>query len=64
MQHRGVVESSPGLYLLGQEFLFALASATIPGVCRDAKYLAERIAEGTPSVQGQPSASAGMRSRG
>ena len=64
MQHRGVVESSPGLYMLGQEFLFALASATIPGVCRDAKYLAERIAEGTPSVQGQPSASAGMRSRG
>jgi putative flavoprotein involved in K+ transport len=50
--------------MLGQEFLFALASATIPGVCRDAKYLAERIAEGTPSVQGQPSASAGMRSRG
>lgn len=63
MQHRGIVSSSPGLYLLGQEFLFALASATIPGVCRDAKYLAGRIAEGAHNVQGQPSATAGARSR-
>ena len=63
MQHRGVVESSPGLYMLGQEFLFALASATIPGVCRDAKYLAERIAERAHNDQGQPSATAGARSR-
>ncbi|HKU35608.1 MAG TPA: NAD(P)/FAD-dependent oxidoreductase [Paenarthrobacter sp.] len=38
--HRGVVESVPGLYFLGQEFQFAAASATLPGVGRDARYLA------------------------
>ena len=40
---RGVVSGVPGLYLLGQEFLFSAASATLPGVGRDAKYLASRI---------------------
>ncbi|MET0829082.1 MAG: NAD(P)/FAD-dependent oxidoreductase [Microbacterium sp.] len=43
-QVRGVVSAVPGLYLLGQEFLFAAASATLPGVRGDAKYLASRIA--------------------
>ena len=42
-QVRGVVTSVPGLYLLGQQFLFAAASATLPGVARDAKHLASRI---------------------
>jgi len=40
---RGVVESVPGLYFLGLEFLYALASATIPGIGRDARYLAKRL---------------------
>ncbi len=40
---RGVVESVPGLYFLGLEFLYALTSATIPGVGRDARYLARRM---------------------
>jgi putative flavoprotein involved in K+ transport len=43
-QTRGVADSVPGLYFLGQEFLFAAASATLPGVCRDARYLARRLA--------------------
>ena len=43
-QARGVVPAVPGLYLLGQEFLFSATSATLPGVGRDAKYLASRIA--------------------
>lgn len=43
-QVRGMVSAVPGLYLLGQEFLFAATSATLPGVGRDAKYLASRIA--------------------
>lgn len=43
LQHRGVVTQSPGLFFLGQEFLFAAASATLPGVCRDAAYLAGQI---------------------
>lgn len=37
-QRRGVVESVPGLYFLGQESMFAAASATLPGVGRDARY--------------------------
>ncbi|HEX5729159.1 NAD(P)/FAD-dependent oxidoreductase [Microbacterium sp.] len=41
---RGEVSAVPGLYLLGQEFLFAAASATLPGVRRDARYLASRLA--------------------
>jgi putative flavoprotein involved in K+ transport len=40
---RGVAESVPGLYFVGQEFLFAAVSATLPGVGRDARYLARRI---------------------
>ena len=42
-QVRGVVSAIPGLYLLGQQFLFSVTSATIPGVRRDARYLASRI---------------------
>jgi putative flavoprotein involved in K+ transport len=48
---RGVVESVPGLYFLGLEFLYALASATIPGVGRDARYLAKWIRPATPDAQ-------------
>jgi hypothetical protein len=33
-----------GLYLLGKDLIFAAASETLPGVCRDAKYLAKRLA--------------------
>ncbi|MDI3213684.1 NAD(P)-binding domain-containing protein [Arthrobacter sp. AL12] len=43
-QHRGIVDALPGLYLLGNDLLFAAASDTFPGVCRDAKYLAKRLA--------------------
>lgn len=40
---RGVVGSVPGLYFLGLEFLYAFGSATLPGVGRDARYLARRM---------------------
>jgi putative flavoprotein involved in K+ transport len=43
-QTRGVVSAVPGLYMIGQEFLFAAASATLPGVGRDAKHLASLLA--------------------
>jgi putative flavoprotein involved in K+ transport len=43
-QTRGVVSAVPGLYMIGQEFLFAAASATLPGVARDAKHLASLLA--------------------
>ncbi|UVJ41625.1 NAD(P)/FAD-dependent oxidoreductase [Arthrobacter sp. CJ23] len=42
-QYRGVVPQAPGLFFLGQEFLFAAVSATLPGVGRDAAYLAGQI---------------------
>ncbi|MFK0001866.1 flavin-containing monooxygenase [Paenarthrobacter sp. NPDC090522] len=48
---RGVVESVPGLYFLGQEFQFAAASATLPGVGRDARYLAGVMASVRPATQ-------------
>ncbi len=43
-QHRGIVDALPGLFLLGKDFIFAAASETLPGVCRDAKYLAKHLA--------------------
>jgi putative flavoprotein involved in K+ transport len=50
-QRRGVVEVSPGLYFLGNEFLYAAASETLPGICRDAAYLARQIeARSTPGT--------------
>lgn len=42
-QYRGVALDSPGLFFLGQDFLYAITSATLPGECRDARYLAARI---------------------
>ncbi|MGN7251917.1 hypothetical protein [Arthrobacter sp. SAFR-014] len=39
------MDALPRLYLLGQDLIFAAASETLPGVCRDAKYLAKRLAE-------------------
>jgi putative flavoprotein involved in K+ transport len=53
-QVRGVVSAVPGLYMLGQEFLFAAASATLPGVRRDAKHLASRIASHDRRGSDQP----------
>ena len=43
-QHRGIVDALPGLYLLGKDVIFAAATETLPGVCRDAKYLAKQLA--------------------
>lgn len=42
-QRRGVALDTPGLFFLGQEFLYAAASATLPGASRDARYLVRRI---------------------
>jgi putative flavoprotein involved in K+ transport len=53
-QYRGVARSVPGLYFLGQEYLFAEASSTLPGIGRDAAYLARRIsAESGPTAVGR-----------
>ncbi|MFJ4207001.1 flavin-containing monooxygenase [Paenarthrobacter sp. NPDC089675] len=62
--YRGVVESVPGLYFLGQEFQFAAASATLPGIGRDARYLAAAMSArklGKSSREaGQPQPNAGQ----
>jgi putative flavoprotein involved in K+ transport len=41
---RGVVAAQPGVYVVGQEFQYALASAMIQGAGRDADHVASRIA--------------------
>jgi putative flavoprotein involved in K+ transport len=40
---RGVVASEPGLYFVGQLFLYAMSSSMIHGVGRDAGYIADVI---------------------
>jgi putative flavoprotein involved in K+ transport len=44
-QYRGVVEGEPGLYFVGTHFLYAMSSVMIQGASRDARYVAERIAQ-------------------
>ena len=44
VHERGVVPSAPGLYFVGLVFQYAAASDVLPGVGRDAAYVAERIA--------------------
>lgn len=48
---RGIVESEPGLYVVGQEFLYALASSMLLGVGRDAAYVARHIRSREPRVR-------------
>jgi putative flavoprotein involved in K+ transport len=44
---RGVVASAPGLYFCGLSFQYAFSSMVLPGVGRDAAYLARHIAART-----------------
>jgi putative flavoprotein involved in K+ transport len=43
LHYRGVVESEPGLYFLGLVFQYAISSDVLPGLGRDAEYLAKHI---------------------
>jgi putative flavoprotein involved in K+ transport len=52
-EHRGV-STEPGLYFLGLEFQFALASGTIQGLDRDARYLMRRMGEQPSAERVQP----------
>jgi putative flavoprotein involved in K+ transport len=45
---RGVVASAPGLYFCGLAFQYAFSSMVLPGVGRDAEYLARHIAARRP----------------
>ncbi|WP_107771077.1 flavin-containing monooxygenase [Nocardioides sediminis] len=42
---RGVVADAPGLFFCGLSFQYAFSSMILPGVGRDAAYVADRIAE-------------------
>ncbi|WP_413990326.1 flavin-containing monooxygenase [Labrys okinawensis] len=44
MHYRGVADGEPGLYFVGLPFLYAMSSAMIHGVGRDARYIADMIA--------------------
>jgi putative flavoprotein involved in K+ transport len=44
LHDRGVVASQPGLYFVGLHFLFAMTSATVTGVGRDARRIARAVA--------------------
>jgi len=41
---RGIVAGEPGLYFIGLEFLYAMASAMVQGAGRDARHIVDRIA--------------------
>ena len=44
-EHRGVVDSAPGLYFLGIPFLYSFTSMLVVGAARDAAYVVRRVAE-------------------
>jgi putative flavoprotein involved in K+ transport len=49
LHHRGIIASEPGLYFVGLLFLYAMSSAFLPGVGRDAKHIAKHIAAREPN---------------
>jgi putative flavoprotein involved in K+ transport len=51
-QARGIVDEQPRLYFVGQDFQFAKASESVPGVSRDARHVAEHIAAAIGPPQG------------
>ena len=53
MQERGVVHRVPGMYFVGLHFLYAMSSATLVGVGRDADYVAKAIEVRTLKRAGQ-----------
>jgi putative flavoprotein involved in K+ transport len=55
VHERGVVGGEPGLYFVGLEFLYAMSSAMVHGVGRDAEHVAEEdIASRVPAASTAP----------
>jgi putative flavoprotein involved in K+ transport len=50
MHERGIVDRVPGLYFVGMHFLYAVSSAQIHGVGRDAEYIVQSIATRSAAV--------------
>lgn len=60
-EYRGVADDVPGLYFCGLSFQFAFSSMVLPGVGRDAAYIASRIQQRehrSPRIGGATEASA------
>jgi putative flavoprotein involved in K+ transport len=53
-QFRGVVESVPGLYVLGLNFMYSINSDSLLGTVRDAAYLARCISEERRAAGSRP----------
>jgi putative flavoprotein involved in K+ transport len=49
IHERGVVDSEPGLYFVGLEFLYAMSSVMVHGLGRDAQHIADHIASRVPA---------------
>ena len=56
LHDRGAVEAEPGLYFMGLLFQYAVSSDVLPGVGRDAAWIAKQIAQGAtrPAEQFDP----------
>ncbi|HET7380907.1 MAG TPA: NAD(P)-binding domain-containing protein [Gaiellales bacterium] len=50
LHEKGIASTEPGLYFVGLHFLYAMSSATVIGVGRDAARIAEAIAQRTREV--------------
>jgi putative flavoprotein involved in K+ transport len=48
---RGIVDSEPGLYFMGLVFQYAVSSNVLPGMGRDAQYIARHIASRSANRQ-------------
>jgi putative flavoprotein involved in K+ transport len=54
VEYRGVVDEAPGLFFCGLSFQYAFSSMILPGIGRDALYLAKRIAARSRSAASAP----------
>ena len=61
LHERGVVVAEPGLYFVGLRFQYAATSDVLPGVRRDAEYIAKHIASREPNGRPMGRALAGAR---
>jgi putative flavoprotein involved in K+ transport len=61
LHERGVVVGEPGLYFVGLVFQYAATSDVLPGVGRDAEYIAKHIASSEPNGRPTAHALAGAR---
>ena len=60
LHERGVVIGEPGLYFVGMLFQYAVSSDILPGVGRDAKYIAKNIASRAPKSRPTVQSPAGI----